>query len=217
MATSKKASNCVYQAAHYLLQQGFSTFFRGEACGKENIPKEGPFIIAANHVSFLDPPFLGACIERPLRPFARDTLFKGVLKWLLNQLNCIAIKREADSDVSALKQVFKTLKDGEGILLFPEGTRSANGKLQPPKRGVGMIACKAQVPVIPTRIFGAFEAMGRNSKTIDFNSTLKIVYGKPIAPDAYDPGAESNDRYLEASERVMEAIAKIEKPKTLIL
>ena len=102
-----------------------------------------------------------------------------------------------------LKRVLRALSAGRALILFPEGTRSPDGQLQAPKPGVGFIVCKAQVPVVPVRIFGSFEAYGRGAKLPRFGTRVSIVFGQPITPADYDDPAAGKERYQVASARIM--------------
>ena len=202
----------------YWIVQTCSKIFFGlgfglKAYGLENIPKEGGFLLGANHASFFDPPAIGCPLPRQICYFARKTLFKGLFAWLLPRLKTIPVDREGDSDVSALKRVFKELKNGEGLILFPEGTRTENGELQPAQRGVGMIACRSQVPVVPVRIYGSYEALNRTAKKPSWGQKITVVYDKPMLPEDYDPGKADKGRYLTAAQRIMERITALENPR----
>ncbi len=201
----------VYALSHHLLAVAHSAFFRGEMVGLDNIPQHGPFLIAANHASFLDPPFVGCQVPRPMAFFARKTLWKGgLVSWWLNTVGCIPVDRDG-SDVAAIKNVLRALQAGRALVLFPEGTRSPDGTLQPPKAGVGLIACRAQVPLVPARIFNSHLALGRTGPP-QLGIPVSVVYGRPLAPADYDDPAAGKERYQRASEKIMSAIAALELP-----
>lgn len=206
----------VYGLFHYISVVVYDMFFRGEVAGLENLPKSGAFLIAANHASHLDPPIIGSQVSRQMCFFARKTLWKpGVAAWWLDAVGTIPVDRDGSSDVGAIKRVFRALADDKALILFPEGTRSPDGQLQTPKPGVGMIVCRTQVPVVPARIFGSFDAFGRSGK-INPGTPISVVFGTPLPPAAYDPGT-GKDRYQVASERIMAAIAKLEEPLPAVI
>lgn len=208
----------VYGFFHYLVTVFYQVCFRGEVAGQENLPRDGAFLIAANHLSFLDPPLIGSQVPRQLCFFARKTLWKpGVAAWWLDAVGTIPVDRDGGQDVSALKRVLRALKDNKGLILFPEGTRSPDGQLQAPKAGVGFIVCKSQVPVVPARIFGSFEAFGKGVKFPRLGTPVSVVFGRPLPPSAYDDPGAGKDRYQVASERIMAEIAKIEPPRIEIV
>jgi len=207
----------LYGVCHYLLRQFYETFFRGEAVGLENIPADGGFMIAANHVSHLDPPIVGALFPRQVCFFARKTLWKpGFASWWLNRVGVIPVDRDGGTDVGAIKRVLAALKQEKVIILFPEGTRSYDGKLQTAKPGVGLLACRTGVPVVPARVFGSFQAFGRDG-TLRLGTPVTVVYGKPIPASDYDDSSAGKERYLLASQRIMAAIAELKEPVSVIV
>jgi 1-acyl-sn-glycerol-3-phosphate acyltransferase len=192
-------------------------FFRGDVSGVENIPSTGPFLLAGNHASHLDPPAIGSNVPRQIAFFARKTLWKGGLtNWWMEQAGCIPVDRDGGSDVTAIKRVLKTLQEGKALILFPEGTRSKDGNFQAPKSGVGMIACRAKVPVVPVRIFDSHLAWGRG-RHMTPGVAVSITYGKPLQVKDIEDRSAGKQRYQVASERIMTAIAKLERaPVTVI-
>ncbi len=203
----------LYGICHYFMRQCYETFFRGEATGMENIPKDGGFMIASNHASHLDPPVIGSLIPRQVCFFARKTLWKpGFASWWLNNVGTIPVDRDGGTDVAAIKRVLGALKKDKVIILFPEGTRSPNGQLQTAKPGVGLLACRSGVPVVPARIFGSFKAFGRDGK-LRLGTPVNVVFGKPLQPSEYDDPKAGKERYLLASQRIMAAISQLEEPR----
>jgi 1-acyl-sn-glycerol-3-phosphate acyltransferase len=207
----------VYGLSLYLSSVLYGMFFRGEVAGRENLPRHGAFLIAANHISFLDPPFIGCQVPRQICYFARKTLWRGrLVSWWLDTVGSIPVDRDGGQDVSAIKRVLRALKDDKGLILFPEGTRSPDGRLKAPKAGVGLIACRAQVPVVPARIFGSFEAYGKG-RSLRLGTPVTVVFGRPVLPSAYDQPDAGRERYQIASERIMAEIARLEQPQTVTL
>jgi 1-acyl-sn-glycerol-3-phosphate acyltransferase len=97
------------------------------------------------------------------------------------------------------------------VIVFPEGTRSLDGKLQAPKPGVGLLACKARVPVVPARVFGSFEAFGKKGR-LRLGSPVSVTYGQPLMPSEFDNPADGRERYARSAERIMAAITRLEPP-----
>jgi 1-acyl-sn-glycerol-3-phosphate acyltransferase len=208
----------VYGVCHYGLGVMFEMFFRGEVAGAENLPASGGFLVAANHASYLDPVFIGSQIPRQIAYFARKTLWKGgVSSWWLDSVGVIPVDRDGGQDVGAIKRVLKALKAERGLILFPEGTRTLDGNLQAAKPGVGFMAVKTQVPVVPVRIFGSFEAYGKGTKVPHFGTPITIVFGKPIPPGVYDDPKAGKERSQVASERIMAEIAKLQLPPARVI
>lgn len=207
------ANGDLYAAAYGTVRNLFEAL-RLEVIGEHNIPKSGSFLLASNHVSFLDPPLGGVTCTRRIHFFARKTLFRTRFSnWLLSALNALPIDRDGDSDIGAFRRIFALLKTNDALLVYPEGTRSPDGTLQPAKRGVGMIACRMQVPVVPLRIEGTFKMLSRQHKFPRPGTGLTAMFGHPIAPAAFDPGKDHPDRYSIAAELIMEAIRKLTPPK----
>jgi len=176
----------------------------------ENLP-EG-LLIVSNHVSFLDPPFIGSAFREPIYYFARKTLFDHpVANFLFTRVNAIPVNQDKP-ELSALKLVINLLKDGERVLIFPEGERTLDGKLMTEgEPGVGMIVCKANVPVLPVRLFGPEKALPRGSKKLKRHPATLAV-GEMIALDdlVNDETLSSKDRYQAIANRIMAAIGAIE-------
>lgn len=207
----------VYGLCHYAIGVAHDIVFRGEIAGLENIPLAGAYLVAANHASHLDPPFIGARIPRQMAFFARKTLWKpGLAARWLDHVGAIPVDRDGGSDLRAIKRVLTTLAEGKSLVLFPEGTRSLDGELQSAKAGVGLIACKTGVPVLPVRIFNSHRALGRSGGFTP-GAPVDIVFGPLIPPSAYDSPSDGKERYQRASERIMARIAALPPPPRLVV
>lgn len=176
--------------------------------GEENIPKTGGVIIAPNHISYADPPLVGAGMRRPIHFMAKEELFKvPVLGMFIRYAGCFPVKR-GKADRQALKRAIGMLEQGKVICIFPEGTRSPDGKLQDPELGLGLVALKSRAPVIPTAVIGTDRVLPAHSKRPGRFRT-KIVYGEPlIFPDLYDI-RDSKQAIEEACRRTMTAIEEL--------
>ncbi len=216
MSTQRPHIPPLYECVRIIADWFFSTFYDYSTSGMQNVPLTGSAIFAANHVSFYDPPAIGAHVHRPFNYFARDTLYKGVFGKVLHKLDTIPVARN-NADIKSLKALFKALKNKGAVAMYPEGTRSSDGQLAEPKPGAGMIACKSKATVIPTRIFGTFEAYGRNHKLPTLGGPIHIAYGRPMSVAEIDPGKDHPERYLEASRRIMARIAELEAPKLVVV
>jgi len=207
----------VYGVSHAILEILYQVCFRGEIAGLENLPAHGGYIVAANHESLLDPPIVGLYLPQQVRFFARRTLWKpGIAAWWLDAVGCIPVDRDGGRDVAALRGVLQALDDQRVVILFPEGTRSLDGRLQPPKPGIGFIACHSQAPVVPARIFGSFEAFGRGGG-LRLGSPVAVTYGRPLLPADYDQGGTGRERSQRAAERIMQAIADLRPPAPRVI
>ena len=201
-----------YGFFHNIIQGLFQAFFRGEVVGTDHVPVSGPYLIACNHASHLDPPLIGCQIARQMRFFARKTLWESrFVGWWLTQIETIAVDRDS-GDVGAIRKVLAALNEDRAIVLFPEGTRSPDGHLQKPKAGVGLMACKSGVPVVPCRIYGSYEAYGKGRLLPRLGTPITIVFGAPISARDYDDPTLGKARYETAAQRIMDRIAALPRP-----
>lgn len=201
-----------YGLFHYLASSIHAMWFRGEVVGTENFPTHGPFLIASNHASHLDPPVVGCHVPRQMRFFGRKSLWKnGLLAWWLDQVESIPVERDS-GDVGAIKRVLEALREHRAVVLFPEGTRSPDGQLHQPKPGVGLMACKSGVPVVPCRIYGSFDAFAKGSAIPRFGTSISVVFGPPILASEYDDPRTGKARYELAARRIMDRIAALPRP-----
>jgi len=170
--------------------------------------QNGPVILAMNHESYLDPLLAGNACDRAIYFLARRTLLDvPVLGWLLPKLNVIPVNQEG-VDRSAIKALIRTLNAGNGVLVFPEGSRTLDGNLQPAEPGLGLVIAKTLAPVVPMRIFGAHKALPRGGGGLHF-VPITIVIGEPICFTAGELDQPGKKVYQQMSERVMGAIASL--------
>ena len=136
-------------------------FFGVRCHGRENWPTEGSGLVCANHQSFFDPVLIGSACDRRLNYLARVTLFRFTpLSWLMSWYDAIPIQREGIG-IGGLKEALRRLRRGEMVLIFPEGTRTHDGRPQPLQKGFCAVARRAQAPLVPVGIDGAFDAWPR--------------------------------------------------------
>jgi len=193
-------------------------FFSYHVVHPERMIEEGPVILASNHQSYFDPPLVGISSRRDVYYLARKTLLSiPLLGHLLPRINVIPVDRDGN-DMSALKTIIGLVKNGRSVLLFPEGTRSPDGCLQPGKPGIGLIIAKTRAPVQPVRIFGSHEAFPKGSKKISA-VPITIVVGEPIRFTDEELQSHGDDRalYQRLSDRVMSAIGALSIPDALPL
>jgi 1-acyl-sn-glycerol-3-phosphate acyltransferase len=192
----------------------FATYFRWRVFDPERVPTEGPVILAANHASFIDPPLVGAPLHRVVNFLARDTLFRfpGIGR-LLRSWNCVPLDRESGGP-GGLKGVLDRLRAGGIVLLFPEGTRTADGQLQPARSGIGLVVIKSTAPVVPVRVFGTFEAYARHHR-FPRPHQITLKYGKPLQFAGLRAEAEICNKarlkeiYQQVANEIMAAIAQL--------
>ena len=172
--------------------------------GQENVPDDACLIVG-NHASFFDPTTIGWAIPREIFYLGRKDLFKPpVLSWFLPMCNVLPVDRDA-SDIRGLRGIIKKLQTGHSVLVFPEGTRTEDGQLQSAEPGAGLLAVKAGVRVLPTRVFGTFEALSRRAERYSMHP-LRVVIGKPYWP-MIPPGEKPN--YQAIADEMMAKIAEL--------
>lgn len=193
----------------------YATYFHWRVFHPERVPRSGPVILASNHLSFLDPPLVGAGLRRGINYMARKTLFRypGVGA-LLRSWSAVPVDRDGGS-ASGLKEILDRLKRGGAIIMFPEGTRSLDGQLQPGRSGVGLAIIKSDAPVIPVRVFGTFEAYGKGVK-FPRPHRIQVKYGQPMQFAELRAEAKncSKERlkliYQQVADELMQEIARLQ-------
>jgi 1-acyl-sn-glycerol-3-phosphate acyltransferase len=207
--------NPVYYCGWRFFRTAYKLYCRAEWFNAERVPKTGPVILASNHASIIDPPLVGTGLERGISYLARESLFRfpGV-GWVLRNWDAVPVDRDGGG-AKGLKMILDRLLGGAGIILFPEGTRTLDGKLQPARSGIGLTVVKSTAPVVPVRVFGTFEAYGKDAK---FPKPFKIAakYGKPMyftelrAEAKTCTKARLKEIYQEVADQIMAQIAKLE-------
>lgn len=175
--------------------------------GIENVPAEGGVIIASNHISYLDPPLLGAVLPRGATFMARRGLFNiPLLGWFIKH-RAFPVDR-GKTLPSTMKEAVKRLKNGELLIIFPEGKRSETGKLLEGKRGIGMIAHLSKAAVVPALIIGSNKALPVSAKWLK-RARISIAFDSPIYSST--KYGEGNDLYENITQRIMCAIGELKK------
>lgn len=165
--------------------------------------------MAGNHTSVLDPPLMGCAVShRVVHYVAKVELFRPPFGWLLRALGAVPVER-GRGDIVAIRTALGLLKQGQVLGIFPEGTRSPDGRLQAPKRGIGFLVAKAAVPVVPTYIEGTFEAWPKGRRWPRFGTPVCVQYGAPIHPDEIMIEATQQDGYESVARLVMTRIAAL--------
>ena len=201
----------IYHFLHVLIYVGAKLLFRYRAIGAKHIPKKGSAILASNHASYFDPTFAGLGVWRKINYLAKKELFANlILTYILKKIvYAIPVDRE-QMDRSTLRGIYHLLRNNEIILMFPEGTRTYDGKLMQPKLGIGMVAYNVKVPVIPVYIHGSYDIWSRNLKIMRPNPCT-VYYGPPVDLEPYYRQKKSKGLYQEISEKIMEGIRKLEQ------
>jgi 1-acyl-sn-glycerol-3-phosphate acyltransferase len=189
-------------------------FFRIHVAGSENVPEQGALVLICNHQSYLDPVLCGIFLKRPLYFLARDTLFaEPLFGRLLASVNTIPVKR-GKADLTAIKAVIGRLKAGYGVCLFPEATRTNDGKIAPFKPGFGWLSQRANAAVVPVVIDGAFKCWPRHKKMFTPGAKIAICYGKCISAEEINKmNVHELIGYLTEELRRMQAVSRIKQGK----
>ncbi len=190
-------------------------YFRWRVFNAERVPLRGPVILACNHASFLDPPLVGSGLHRDINYLARDTLFRFPLVGaLLRSWNSVPVDRDGGGG-AGLKAVLGRLLAGGAVILFPEGTRTQDGKLQPARSGIGLTVIKSTAAVVPVRVFGTYEAFGRHVK-VPRPHRIAVKNGEPLHFEKQRAEARGcmqarlKEIYQQVADEIMAAIAKLE-------
>jgi 1-acyl-sn-glycerol-3-phosphate acyltransferase len=189
-------------------------FFRLRTSGRDNVPATGAVLLACNHQSYLDPVLCGGPLKRPLLYLARDSLFSNWFSGrLLSSVSAIPVKR-GESDLSTMRMVIRRLNQGAGICLFPEGTRTQDGRIAPFKPGLGLLCRRGNAAVVPVLIDGAFECWPRHKKMFS-RGAITIYYCKMIpAEQAKNMGDKELAASLTDTLRRMQNDCRLKQGKT---
>jgi 1-acyl-sn-glycerol-3-phosphate acyltransferase len=176
----------------------FSTLFRWQVIGRENIPNAGPVVLVSNHIDILDPPLLGSALDRKVSFMAKEQLFRiPVLSFFIREFGAFPVKRGA-ADKQSIRKALTILKDGGMLGIFPEGTRSKTGKLGKGMPGAALFALRTDSTVIPVAIIGPYRWFGG----------LKVVYGSPMDMSVFK-AESSSDALPKATEQIMSSIQNL--------
>ncbi len=204
----------IYRVCRAILAFIFRVYFRLRVQDASHVPATGPVILAPNHASYADPPMIGVGVQRMCNYLARANLFENRLfGWWLREVGVVPVDRDGGS-ASGLRTILGRLREGSAILLFPEGTRTTDGRLQPARSGIGLMAIKSGAPVVPVRVRGSFEAWGRHRRVplprrIDIRFGPALRFEKHVAEAATCPKERLKEIYQEVSDEIMAAIAAL--------
>lgn len=178
------------------------TFFSYRCSGRDRIPREGGALLLANHQSYFDPIFFGLPCHRILNYVARDSLFDVPgIGWLIASLDAIPIDRDG-TGLSGLKETLRRLKQGEIVVVFPEGTRSDNGEMGPLKPGFAAVARRSRVAIIPAAVDGAHHAWPRH-RWLPRLTRVQVEFGEPMLPEEIERFTD-DELLLEVERRIRE-------------
>jgi len=171
--------------------------------GLENVPSQGPFIVASNHLSFWDPVIVGCALPRPIIYMGKAELFDmPILGRIIKGLHAFPVRR-GQSDISAIKKALTVLKNGDILGIFPEGTRSQTGEILEAMTGVVLIMEKSKAPVLPAKIYGSRGLLKQK------RGTMGVIIGKPIYIDKLAVPPDIKDRRFWIANRIMQEISEL--------
>jgi 1-acyl-sn-glycerol-3-phosphate acyltransferase len=202
-----------YAALRWLMRTMTQTYLIGlfRVVGLENVPRKGPLIICPSHSGTLDPPLVPAFTPRSdTWSMAKSEYFKGgAIEWWFRQYHAFPVVRHS-ADRSAIKRSFDLLKAGNGLIMYPEGTRVESGVLAAPEPGAGFIAQKAACPVVPVGLVGTRECLPKGARW-PWRVPVSIIFGKPflVAMKRQDGARVSHQ---EAADAIMLEIAELLPP-----
>lgn len=215
LKSMKVSDKFLYNFSYHLLLPLARCLFKFEIIEQNNIPNETGVLIMSNHLSYLDPPFMGLAVgfagRRELNFMARKSLFKNkFFGTLIRELNAFPVER-GKADRTALKKALSLVKQGKAVLMFPEGTRGMNDKLGEPHQGAGFIAYWANCPVIPAYIKGTEIALPRDARKIRLAKVV-VVFGKPIDMNKFkDISTKRRKLYPLIAQEIIDKIAMLKK------
>ena len=188
---------------------------RVKVSGLEDLPQDGPLILAANHMSNADPPFIGGWLGPALgrRPtfLAKESLFHGLLGFWIRSLGAQPVKA-GGSDIGAYRAAKAVLDEGGVVAILPEGTRSFDGVMGEPKPGVSLLATRTGTPVIPIGISGTDDLIAREQMLPNIGSRITMRVGRPFTLEIA-PGTDRRAALAAADEELMRRIAALVEPR----
>ena len=194
-----------YKVARVVLPTTLAQLYHLRVSGAAHLPPTGPAILVINHQSDFDPPFVGMAFPRPLRYMAKIELFDhGWFRWAIEHLGAFPIRR-GEGDREALRRSLEVLAAGQVLLMFPEGTRSTDGRVHEFLPGVGMIALRSGAPVVPCAMKGTDEI--RRGEGLPRLSHVRLAAGPPVGLD--DLRGRGSKVYAEAARRMQEAVSDL--------
>ena len=189
------------------LYRAYLRLGRSRVYGRRNVPQSGPVILAPNHVSNLDPPLVGVSCGRAPYTMAKAELFQGIFGRVIEQMGTFPVHR-GEADRRALRFARGLLKQGEAIIIFPEGTRSLDGQLQTPEIGVAMLAHQAKAAIVPIHLGGTERAQSAMHPKFGI-VRVEIRIGKPLELDDLYARRANRETLEEIGRRWQIAVAKL--------
>lgn len=191
----------------YVTMGVYKLFYNFHIEGTENIPQDRALVMASNHRSYADPVILTMPMKRPVTYMAKEELFKNRLfGWFITKLGAFPVKR-GGGDMQVIDDSVAILNSGRNLVIFPEGTRSKDGKVGKGKTGVALIAAKSGADVLPCGIIF-------DGEKLHFRSKLTLRFGKVIPAEEIAVEDASPKSLKEVKKRIMSAITELVEGNT---
>lgn len=193
-----------FDLGRFVVACWLTILYRFRVIGRSRIPERGAVLIVCNHVSFLDPMVVGSGMkDRQFSPVARESLFRfKPFGWLLRSYGCIPIRREG-GDAAAMRAALAELEAGRCVVVFPEGTRSTDGSMQPFRRGVLLLLKRAKASVLPMGVAGTYEIWPKGRSRPRLFGRVVLSVGEPVPSE--ELLAMPADETLATLERLVSA------------
>ncbi len=204
----QEAGTALYRLCRAFLKVFLRVYCRWEVSGREQVPESGGVLLIANHTSYSDPPLVGAACRRPVNFMAKAQLFEiPVLGWVIRRTHAFPVRRGA-GDRGALRRAVKLLRAGKVLLIFPEGTRSSDGRLKELEIGAAFVALSARCQVVPVAIVGADRFLPRG-KPVLLPAKVRVRFGAPLDLYRFDGRRPTREVLKEVSEEMAGAFRKL--------
>lgn len=177
------AERSFYILVRSLAALAYTLLYRFRVFHADRVPETGACLVACNHASHLDPPAVSSAIRRRATHFvAKAELFEPRgFGWLITALCSIPVRQDGESDISAIRAVLSRLQTGAAVLIFPEGSRTLTGQMQPLQRGVAVLVKRAGCPVVPCAVVGTRGAWpARTALPRFWRRRVMVAFGEPI-------------------------------------
>jgi 1-acyl-sn-glycerol-3-phosphate acyltransferase len=204
----------IYTVAKTFFRVIFTVYNRLETRGLGRIPRGVPLIVASNHASYIDPPLIGGVFPGRLRYLAKESLFRNpIFGSLIRTLGAMPVSRyDSQKAGAALKLMLNALALGDSVLIFPEGTRSPDGTLQPLEEGAAFLSVKSGIPLLPVYIGGSSRVWPPH-KALPRPAKVTVTFGEPILPSGEGGERERRSRLTKALAEALRSLEELEKKK----
>jgi len=210
--TTPRQAGMTYKVGRFVISLLAKAIYRPKIEGRENVPTSGPVIFASNHLSFIDSLAIPIAAPRPAHFLAKSAYFEGtgfkgwISRNFFESIGAIPVRRGAgQAALDALDQQRQLLDDGLTVALYPEGTRSTDGRLYKGRTGVAFLALQSGAPVVPVGLIGTDKAMPVGAKLPSLKARVTIRFGEPLDLSSHGPATSGRARRL-ATDEIMAAI-----------